>query len=197
VRPNQIDPDREREILAAALSGEEAGFSAFYKLYSPRVYAYTMKRVSDPAVAEDLAQEVFLQIHTSLKTFGGRSSLVTWIFGIAHNVVSHYYRTHARSVASVRAAEMPDQMPLEPERRIDAVRALSRCAEVLSRTQRPAQQKIFYMRYRESDSICQIAEQVGKSNEAVKASLRRSRFALLARIPELHQFLDGSRDVAA
>jgi DNA-directed RNA polymerase specialized sigma24 family protein len=94
---------------------------------------------------------------------------------------------------------MQDDIPFEAgtERRIDAVRALLRCEEVLSKTQRPAHQRIFHLRYRESDSIRQIARRVGKSDVAVKLSLHRIRRALLDRIPELGQFLDTPSEAAA
>ena len=77
------------------------------------------------------------------------------------------------------------------ERRIDAGRVLDRCDEILSESRRPAHQEIFHLRYGESHSIKAIAEKVGKSNEAVKVSLRRSRATLTNNVPELSVVLEN------
>lgn len=86
-----------------------------------------------------------------------------------------------------------DEHPVEStiERQIDAARALDRCGEVLKASRRRAHQEIFHLRYGESQSIRAIAKKVGKTNEAVKVSLRRSRAALSDGIPELELVLDN------
>ena len=77
------------------------------------------------------------------------------------------------------------------ERRIDATRALVRCGQVLEKARQPAHQRIFHLRYAKNHSIRSIAEKVGKSNDAVKVSLRRSRTALAEGVPELDGVLDN------
>jgi DNA-directed RNA polymerase specialized sigma24 family protein len=68
---------------------------------------------------------------------------------------------------------------------------LERCDKVLESTRRPAHQEIFHLRYGQRKSIRAIADCVGKSNEAVKVSLRRSRAALSEGVPELGVVLDN------
>jgi RNA polymerase sigma-70 factor (ECF subfamily) len=198
VRAEPVDSATERRVVDAALRGDQAAFEYLYRLYSTGVYAYTLKRVSDPPLAQDLVQEVFLQVHKSLVCFGGHSSLSSWIVGIARNVVSHHYRARACRITPLRVAARRDDIPFEArtEHRVDAVRVLRRCAEVLSKTQRPASARIFYLRYCENNSIGQIAKEVRGSDDAVKASLRRSRCALLDQIPELREFLDTRTEAA-
>jgi DNA-directed RNA polymerase specialized sigma24 family protein len=75
------------------------------------------------------------------------------------------------------------------ERRVDASRALDHCGRVLATSRRLAHQEIFHLRYKESHSIRTIAKKVGKTNEAVKVSLRRSRTALSEGVPELSVLL--------
>jgi RNA polymerase sigma-70 factor (ECF subfamily) len=198
VRARSVDAAHEREVLEAALRGDEAGFSELYSLYSRRVYVYTLRRVGEPSLAEDITQEVFFQVHRSLKSFRGQSTLLCWIFGIARNLVSGHYRASASRIQSARTAPEQADIPIEAgtERRIDAVRALRRCAEVLSNAERSTPKTIFLLCYGESNSVHQIAKQVGKSHAAVKASLHRSRSALLDRVPELSQFVDTPSRVA-
>ncbi len=187
------DRARESRLRERVISGDEQAFAEIYATYFPRVYGFCLRRVGNTAEAEDLAQETFLQLYRSLASFQGRSSLLTWTFGIAHNVCSRYFRHCSRWMVGHRNARELDDRPVEPvvERHIDAARVLKRCDKVLESSRRPAHQEIFRLRYGEMKSIRSIAEQVGKSHEAVKVSLRRSRTALASGVPELRVVLDN------
>jgi len=189
----ESDRNEEIRLVDRVLAGDENAFAEIYTTYSPRVFGFCLKRVGDRAEAEDLMQETFVQLFRSLGSFEGRSSLMTWTFGIAHNVCFRYYRHCSRWMVGGRNARELDERPADAttERRIDAARVLARCDEVLESTRRPAHQEIFHLRYGERKSIRSIASQVGKSNEAVKVSLRRSRVALSKGVPELSSVLES------
>ncbi len=191
--PSEEDRKRDREAVRRVLAGDQEAFAEIYDAYFRRVYAFTLKRVGDPAEAEDLTQETFVQLYRSLKSYEGRSSLLTWTFGIAHNVCSRYFRHCSRWMVGPRDARTLDERPVEStiERRVDAGRVLERCEQVLATSRRPAHQEIFHLRYGESHSIRTIAQKVGKTNEAVKVSLRRSRNALSEGVPELNIVLEN------
>jgi len=194
-RSQQSENDRERDraLVERVIGGDPIAFSEIYENYFPRVYAFTFKRIGDPAEAEDLTQETFVQLYRSLPSFEGRSSLLTWTFGIAHNVCSRYFRHCSRWMVGPKDARELDDRPVDAtiERKVDAGRVLERCDEVLEANRRPAHQEIFHLRYGESHSIRAIAKKVGKSNEAVKVSLRRSRAVLSDHIPELSSVLEN------
>jgi len=191
----QTESDRERDhqLVKRVISGDQDAFSEIYDAYFPRVYAFTLKRVGDPAEAEDLTQETFVQLYRSLESFEGRSSLLTWTFGIAHNVCSRFFRHCSRWMVGPKDAREFDDKPVEAtiERRVDAARVLDQCDVVLESARRPAHQEIFHLRYGQSHSIREIAEKVGKSNEAVKVSLRRSRAVLADNVPDLSIVLEN------
>ena len=192
----QSKTDRERDLALVnrVMDGDQAAFAEIYDAYFPRVYAFILKRVSDRAEAEDLTQETFVQLFRSLGSFEGRSSLLTWTFGIAHNVCSRFFRHCSRWMVGPKdARELDDNSPVESsiERRVEATRVLEKCDAILERSRRPAHQEIFHLRYGESHSIREIADKVGKSNEAVKVSLRRSRAVLSDNVPELGIILDN------
>lgn len=190
---SESDRERDRALVERVIAGDQAAFAEIYDSYFPRVYAFTMKRVGDASEAEDLTQETFVQLYRSLPSFEGRSSLLTWTFGIAHNVCSRYFRHCSRWMVGPKDARELDDKPIEAtiERKVDAARVLGRCDEVLEANRRPAHQEIFHLRYGESHSIRAIAERVGKSNEAVKVSLRRSRAVLADHVPELETVLEN------
>lgn len=189
---SETNQERDRELVRRVLAGDQEAFSEIYNDNFRRIYAFIVKRVGDAAEAEDLTQETFVQLYRSLGSYEGRSSLLTWTFGIAHNVCSRFFRHCSRWMVGGKNARTLDEHPVEStiERQIDAARVLDRCGEVLEASRRRAHQEIFHLRYGESQSIRAIAKKVGKTNEAVKVSLRRSRAALSDGIPELELVLD-------
>jgi len=192
------NPRQDVELVERVLSGDQEAFSEIYDAYFRRVYAFILKRVRNSAEAEDLAQETFVQLYRSLSSYEGRSSLLTWTFGIAHNITSRYFRHCSRWMVGPNQARPLEEYEVEStlERRIDATRVLERCGQVLARSRRPAHQQIFHLRYAKNHSIRSIAEKVGKSNDAVKVSLRRSRTALVAGVPELDVVLENTAQSA-
>ena len=137
----ESDRDRDRKLVERVVAGDQAAFAEIYDSYFPRVYVFTLKRISDRAEAEDLTQETFVQLYRSLASFEGRSSLLTWTFGIAHNVCSRYFRHCSRWMVGPKDARELDDKRVEStlERRVDAGRVLDRCDEILEANRRPAQ----------------------------------------------------------
>jgi len=191
-RRGENDLERDTAWVARVRAGDERAFAEVYDAFFPRVYAFILKRVGDAAEAEDLTQETFVQLYRSFGSYEGRSSLITWTFGIAHNVCSRYFRHCSRWMVGPRDARTLEDSPTDAaiETRLDAAHLLERCDEVLETARRPAHQEIFRLRYAENRSIRAIAREVGKSSEAVKVSLRRSRNALAEAVPELELILD-------
>jgi RNA polymerase sigma-70 factor, ECF subfamily len=191
-RQGENDQQRDMEWVTRVRAGDQEAFSEVYNAFFPRVYAFIYKRIGDHAEAEDLTQETFVQLYRSFGSYEGRSSLLTWTFGIAHNVCSRYFRHCSRWMVGPKDARELEDHPSDAaiESRLDATHLLERCDEVLEAGRRPAHQEIFRLRYAESQSIRSIAKQVGKSSEAVKVSLRRSRNLLADGVPELELILD-------
>lgn len=66
----------------------------------PVLYRFALRATRDPELARDLTQEALLAAVAQRGTFGGRSSLRTWIIGIlSHKVIDHYRRRSARPLA--------------------------------------------------------------------------------------------------
>ena len=74
--PPRTEPwSSDEEIVARVLSGDREAFDLLYETYFPRVYRFALKRLRDPAEAEDVTQEVFMTVHRVLGSFQGNSSL--------------------------------------------------------------------------------------------------------------------------
>ena len=183
---------RARDIALAARvrHGDQQAFAELHRLYHRRVLAFAHKRLGDAFDAEDVAQDVFLQLYRSIARYEGRSSLLTWIFGIAHHEVCNRFRRRSLDTIAFEdeAYELESEEPSSDEV-IDAQRALRRCAETLERSVSPAQRKIFALRYAGARSVAAIASETGRSAGAVRIGLLRSRRALDERVPEVEELL--------
>lgn len=147
-------PSRYRKLVDAILGGDPDAFSELQALYSQRLYRFAIKRLGDPTEAEDVVQDVFLEVHRCLKSWQGRSALLTWMFGITHHQICRRFRR--KTPISVSLEELEAAPPVSPEapndRRVDAVRVLEVCAETLDEDVSPAQREIFDLYYGESFS---------------------------------------------
>jgi RNA polymerase sigma-70 factor (ECF subfamily) len=166
--------------VSRVCAGDSVAFEELYEAYRDRVYGYIVRRIRDRAEAEDLTQETFAQAYRSMASFEGRSSLLTWLIGIARFVCLRFHRFSSRwMIGSEPGPIRRDYRVDDPvEERVDAIRALERCEAFLAEAYGEPNRSIFRLRYGDSRSIRSIASEVGKSEDAVKACLRRSRLAL-------------------
>ena len=75
----------DAELLNAVAAGDGAALSKLYDLVMPRVYGLILKVVRDRALAEEVAQEVIIEVWRSAGRFdAGRGSVTGWVFTIAH-----------------------------------------------------------------------------------------------------------------
>jgi RNA polymerase sigma-70 factor (ECF subfamily) len=189
--PDRASARAQDEALVARLRArDEQAYAELHRLYHRRVFAYAQKRLRDATEAEDVVQDVFLQLYRSIERYQGRSSLLTWIFGIAHHEVCNRFRRGSLATGSFEdeAGEVAAAGP-SVETVIDASRALRRCSETLERSVSPAQRRIFALRYGGAQSVDAIARETGRSPGAVRIGLLRSRRALDAWAPEVEQLL--------
>ena len=175
----------DQDLIQGILLGYEECFEALHERYRGRIYGFALKRLADPAEAEDVAQEVFLQVHRSLASYQGRSTLLTWMFGIAHNQVCRRFRRKTPSMVSIDDSEAVElrsgQCP--PDRQVEASRVLRTCIDIAENELSEAQRTVFFLKYAENRSTRSIAEHLGKSTQAVKISLFRSRRTLNKHTP--------------
>jgi RNA polymerase sigma-70 factor (ECF subfamily) len=177
---------QDRELAQAILSGDADSFTRLHELYATRLYRFAVKRLGDATEAEDVVQDVFLEVHRCLASWEGRSALLTWMFGIAHHQLCRRFRRKTPIEISLDQLEAspPVARDVPSDRRADAARILEVCADTLDEDVSSAQQEIFDLYYGGNRPTKAIAEELGKSNQAVKISLFRTRRAMEARLEE-------------
>ena len=167
-----VDPDLT-PIIAAVASGDQVAFAALYDRLSPTVYGVVRRVLRDPSQAEEVTQEVFVEIWRQAARFDGeRGSVATWAVTIAHRRAVDRVRSEQahrdrqlRSAAVDPAAEStPEDTALDSEDRRRAKAAMA----ALSAPQREVLELAFY----EGLTHVQIADRLDVALGTVKTRIR-------------------------
>ena len=159
------------EITALIRDGQvEEAFNEIVRSYSERLYWHVRGFVCSHEDTDDLLQEIFIKVWSSIREFRGESRIYTWIYRIATNeALNHLQKMKVRSALRFEkiSEELTGRIDSDPYFIGDEVeRQLSKAVQHL-----PEKQKtVFMMRYFEDISYEDISEILGTSVGALKAS---------------------------
>jgi RNA polymerase sigma-70 factor (ECF subfamily) len=141
-----------------------------WETFSTPLQQFILRRVPDPHSAEDILQDVFLKIHTRIDTLHQQDRVSAWIYQIARNAITDYYRAQRPINNLSEELVAPDDMPEE-----DVVRELLPCVaamvDALPDTYREA------LRLTEYEGLSQkeLSERLGISFSGAKSRVQRAR----------------------
>lgn len=151
--------DEQGRIEAA--KADPSRFAELYDEHFERVYAYVLRRVGDRSDAQDITGDVFQNALANLQRFEWRGApFAAWLYRIASNAIADHFHRQSRPLP-----EAPPEVPLESmsddvERRASLFRSVDRLP--------PDQRRVIVMRFGEEKSIREIAQEIGRSEGAVK-----------------------------
>src|SRR5215469_16213678 len=93
--------ESETAVVKRAIAGDADAFAALFQLHRGRVYAVCLRMTNNPADADDLTQEAFIQAFRKLNTFRGESALSTWLHRVAVNTALMHFRKRATAQSSL------------------------------------------------------------------------------------------------
>ncbi len=102
------------ETIHSAQRGDAAAFESLYQAHSRRVYALCLRMARNPAEAEDLTQEAFLQMYRKIQTFRGDASFSTWLHRVTVNVVLMKLRKKKHNEVSLEESTERDENSSTP-----------------------------------------------------------------------------------
>jgi RNA polymerase sigma-70 factor (ECF subfamily) len=176
----RADPDRETAARAAA--GDGPAFRALVESWSGRVLAFASRMVRDRALAEDLAQEVFLHLYQVLRRYDPERPFAPWMRRVTANVILNRLRSRPPAARSLDAGEGEGAVPADPRspdpgreaERAEEASALRRLLEELPAGWRA----VVALRYTEGLDLREIALALDIPENTVKTRLFRAREAL-------------------
>jgi RNA polymerase sigma-70 factor, ECF subfamily len=167
------------ELAQKAGAGDGDAFEQIYRRHFRRVYALCLRMMSDPVRAEDMTQEVFVQLFNKIGSFRGESAFTTWLHRMTVNLVLMYFRkASTRSellteegetpIQIVRGTENPESMPV-----VDRI-ALERAVQQLP----PGYRSVFVLHDVEGYEHDEISKMMGISSGTSKSQLHKARLKL-------------------
>jgi RNA polymerase sigma-70 factor (ECF subfamily) len=182
----KIEPCAPDELLTAARAGERNGFAGLVRLHQARVYGIALRMLMDRALAEDLAQEVFLQLHRSIRSIDSHQHLVSWLRQVtARRAIDRLRQEHRGETLSIDeslglAAPESDDDPL-----------LRQHLQPLIARLEPMPRAVILLRYQEDLDPLDIAQALGIPVNTVKSHLKRSLAALRTQLSGLASIDEG------
>jgi RNA polymerase sigma-70 factor (ECF subfamily) len=171
----------------------EAGqsFDALVGEYRKPLYRFVLRNIGNPADAEDIAQQTFLEAYRALASFRGESELSTWLYGIAMNLVRNYLNRAPHRVRRYEPDCVLDTLPAD----VDGPEVLIQRMELTTRLYAQVEclsddlKQIFLLVAIEGRSYEEAAEMLDIPIGTVRSRLFRAREALKARLPDLQDSL--------
>ena len=169
---------QERRLVEAAQKAPRL-FAELYEANFERVYAYIARRVRDRDAAEDLTAEVFHRALAGLPRFDWRGApFAAWLFRIAANLIADRWKREARE-----RVEDPPELSAPGEQ--EAAEERARLFRLVGRLP-DDQRRVVVMRFAEGKSIREIAQELDRSEGAVKQLQFRGLQTLRARLDKSH-----------
>jgi RNA polymerase sigma-70 factor (ECF subfamily) len=166
---------------AQATTGSDALYERISAEFGPPLARVARAHEADPSLQQDLLQEIHCAIWRSLPAFGGRCSLRTWVYRVAHNVAAtHVLRARRRRsslLVNLDDVEVADGSA-DAGVVIDEARALERLTQLIQRL-KPVDREVIVL-HMEALSRDEIAEITGLATANVAIKLHRIKL-LLAR----------------
>ncbi len=184
--------DYDAELMLRVKQGDGTSFGVLLEKHRASVTHFVYRLVQEQAVAEELAQEVFLRVYRSRASYEPTAKFKTWLFRIATHLALNWIRDerHERGTerlddvpADVPARQVSDRRPSVEDQLVYQVKLaeIRRAVATLPDKQRAA---VLMHKYEEME-YAQIAKVLGCSESAVKSLLFRAYETLRARLAHM------------
>jgi RNA polymerase sigma-70 factor (ECF subfamily) len=161
---------KEQELLQLASELDVVALAEIYDRYSPVLYAYAMRLLNDPALAEDCVAETFARFLKSLqKGQGPRDYLRAYLYRITHNWIVDLYRNNEQTSELHETLQYEEYTEEEVAKRVGQ----KQVREAIHNLP-PEQQKVITLKYLEDWSNEEVAQALHKTVGAVKTIQHRA-----------------------
>lgn len=176
----------DEEVLRLISQGDEGAFNLLYERYFKRVYGFVSRRMSNRSDVEEVTQEIFISLLSSLDSYRGESVFSAWLFGISRRVVANRFKRKRHVTVPLMDDEGSESIPsasvqVTPLDEYECAERFTQLTATMDRMLSEEQKTLFRMHHIEDRPISEIARHLRKTEDAVKSNLYRTRRILLSR----------------
>ncbi len=169
-------------VAMAEAGGQEALYVQVSAEFAAPLARLARAHEADASLQQDLLQEIHIALWRSLSAFGGRCSLRTWVYRVAHNAAVSYVlrqKRVAQTLVSLDDIDIASESPAA-DAVLDETRMLERMRALVQRL-KPLDREVFVL-YLEGMSVEEMAEISGLSHTNTRTKLHRIRMLLATQL---------------
>ena len=176
------DKFSDQMLTDAFVSGDKKCIEVLIDRYKDKVYSYIVLNVKNPTIADDIFQDTFLKVMSSLhsRSYSEEGKFLPWVMRIAHNLVIDYYRYEKNNAQTssdeneyvLNSSSLADSTV---EDKIVSEQILSDVKKLLEYLP-PEQKEVIMLRHYGGMSFKEIAD---VTNVSINTALGRMRYAII------------------
>src|SRR5512139_1629730 len=174
-----MDEVTDEALMLRYRDGDAQAFEALYARHKGPVFRYLLRQCSVAALAEELFQDVWMNLIKARERYEVRAKFTTWLYTLAHHRVIDHYRRQAAGVPisydddpdDPRIEQVADSEVRQPHNEFERRRQALQLLALLSQLPE-AQREAFLLREESGLSLEEIAEVTGVNAETAKSRLR-------------------------
>lgn len=188
--------EHSHALIMKARDGDLDAFEEFVRINSKRIYGIAYQVVGNSDDAHDIAQEVFVRLHSGIHKYNPQFLFSTWLYRLAVNMSIDYMRRNARhknaSIDDPGVLRHPDSAPY-PDEAYEYTEMHGAISKISSRLP-DMQRKVFVLRDLQGFSCEEVARILGCRSSTVRVHLARARLRIRDKmIEEYPEFMNANK----
>jgi len=164
----------DKELVRAIADGNRYAMKLLYRRHSVRVYRFALRFLGDDAVAEEIVNEVFMDVWREAEAFEGRSQVSTWLLAITRHKAIAIARRRSLEISDDDAMQEIEETADNPEIAFQKKQRSSLLAQCLAKLS-SAHREIIDLVYYHEKSIDEVAEIIHVPPNTVKTRMYYAR----------------------
>lgn len=190
----------DQHYITLVLNGNPNAFATLVDRYKNMVFTLALKMVSNREEAEEIAQDTFIKVYSSLNKFKGESKFSTWVYKITYNTCLDYLKKNKKEKKVTYIEDFSEHQTKEIESAFDAIdekernQVIQECLEKL-----PSDEAfLLTLYYFDGQSVDEISKVMNNSVGNIKVKLFRTRKKLASILkerlePEILDYYESER----
>lgn len=166
----------ERDAIERAKNGDPAGLERLYELHQRRIYSLCLRHTGNTFDADDVTQDVFIQVFKKVNTFRGDAQFASWLYKVALNFVRLHARQQRRHGRFLKVDCSEQQLCSVRSRSCNPAQRLAVRQALTSLT--PVRRMTILLHDIQGFTHNEVASRLGLSVIASKSQLHRAHMAL-------------------
>jgi RNA polymerase sigma-70 factor (ECF subfamily) len=180
----------DEALIERVHEGDHAAFDVLYERYFPRVAGFVRRRVSNRADAEEIIQEAFINVFTSLDSFRGEAPFAAWVLGVSRRTIAGRFKKKQHPMVPLDGGngEEDSELALADGQREPTPLEHYECRERVTQLEATARARLTFDQWQlierhhlKNHSVRRMALDLDRSEDSIKSNLYRARKLLLAR----------------